>query len=50
MTKERHGEDIAITETSGGEKPNIMRYGLGISILLAIVTMTIIWITGTQFV
>ncbi len=45
---ERHGEEVIVNETeaSGGSKPHIVRYVLGISIVLAIVAMTIIWVTG----
>ncbi len=49
---EKHGDEIRETETeaSGGAKLGVMRYVLGISILLAIIALTIIWVTGTQFV
>jgi hypothetical protein len=49
---EKHGEEIRETEieASGGAKLGVMRYVLAISILLAIVALSIIWITGTQFV
>lgn len=45
---ERHGEqiDLSEAEASGGEKPRIVRYILGISLFLAIAALSAIWITG----
>ena len=45
---EIRGEEIQVTETeaSGGVKTGVMRYVLAASLLLAIIAMTIIWITG----
>lgn len=45
---ERHGEEIHLTEreASGGEKPHIVRWVLGISLLLAVVLLSAIWIIG----
>ena len=45
---ERHGDEVHITttEASGGSTPHIVRYMLGISLLLAIVLLSFIWITG----
>ena len=44
----RHGEEVDLTteEASGGQKRGIVRYVLIISTLLAIVALSIIWITG----
>ena len=46
---ERHGDEVDVSEeeASGGEKSNIMRYILVISLFLAIAAMTIIWVTGS---
>ncbi len=45
---DRQGDEIHLTqeEASGGSKPNIMRYVLGISLVLAIVLLSIVWMTG----
>jgi hypothetical protein len=45
---EKHGDEIDISEeeASGGEKPRIVRYILGISLFLAVAALSIIWITG----
>ena len=45
---ERHGEEVEVTTTEarGGETPHIVRYVLIISLVLAIVAMSVIWITG----
>ena len=44
----RHGEEVDLTteEASGGQKRGIVRYVLIISTLLAIVALSIIWMTG----
>jgi len=44
----RHGDEVELNteEASGGQKPRIMRYVLLISLGLAILAMSIIWITG----
>jgi uncharacterized membrane protein len=46
---ERHGEEVRETaeEARAGATPGVMRWVLGISLLLAIVAMTVIWTTGT---
>lgn len=46
---ERHGDEIDVTEeeASGGEKSNVVRYVLAISLFLAIAAMTTIWVTGS---
>jgi len=45
---ERQGDEVHLTEeeASGGTKPKIVRYVLGISLLLAIAALSAIWITG----
>lgn len=42
------GEEIHVTEeeASGGSQPHIVRYILAASLLLAIIAMSVIWITG----
>lgn len=44
----KEGEEIHIDETdaSGGSKTGHMRWVLGIGLFLAVVIMSIIWITG----
>jgi hypothetical protein len=37
---------LGTQEARGGETPHIVRYVLGISLLLAILAMSAIWITG----
>ena len=47
---ERQGEEIHISteEARGGSTPHIVRYVLGISLLLAIVLLSLVWITGAM--
>ncbi len=44
----RNGEEVQLTEqeASGAVKTGAMRYVLAISLLLAIIAMSAIWITG----
>ena len=44
----RHGEEVEVTteEASGGQKRGIVRYVLFFSLGLAILALSIIWITG----
>ncbi len=44
----KHGDDVEMSteEASGGQKRGIVRYVLAISLFLALVAMSIIWITG----
>jgi hypothetical protein len=44
----KDGEEIHVSteEASGGVQPHILRYMLGISLLLAILALSAIWITG----
>lgn len=46
---ERQGEEVHVTETeaSGGSQPHIVRYVLGISLLLVVVLMSLVWIIGS---
>jgi hypothetical protein len=46
---ERDGDEVHITETeaSAGSQPHIVRYVLGISLLLVVVLMSAIWIIGS---
>lgn len=46
---ERHGEEVELTKTEAraGTTPHIVRYVLGISLLLAIAALSFIWISGT---
>jgi hypothetical protein len=45
---ERQGEEVHIStvEASGGSRPHIVRYVLLISLTLAIIALSVIWITG----
>jgi hypothetical protein len=44
----REGEEVHIEtdEARGGATPNIMRYVLGISLVLALAAMSVVWIVG----
>ena len=45
---DRQGEEVHVDteEASGGSTPGIVRYVLLISLVLAIVVMTLIWVSG----
>lgn len=45
---ERIGDEVHVTttEASGGSRPHIVRYVLFISLLLAIIALSLIWMTG----
>lgn len=45
---ERHGDEVHIStvEASGGSTPHIVRYILLISLILAILALSVIWISG----
>ncbi|MBB3860215.1 hypothetical protein GGQ88_001481 [Novosphingobium hassiacum] len=47
---EHQGEETHITtdEARGGEGLNVVRWVLAISLFLAIVALTIIWVTGAM--
>ena len=46
---ERQGDEVHVTETeaSGGSQPHIVRYVLGISLLLVVALMSLVWIIGS---
>ena len=46
---ERQGDEIHLNEeeASAGSQPHIVRYVLGISLLLATILMSLIWIGGS---
>jgi hypothetical protein len=46
---ERQGDEVHISETeaSGGAQPHIVRYILGVSLLLVVVLLSAIWILGS---
>jgi hypothetical protein len=45
---ERQGDEVHVNEeeASGGTRPQIVRYVLGISLVLVTVLLSIVWITG----
>ncbi|MDR7101405.1 hypothetical protein [Croceicoccus sp. BE223] len=45
---ERHGDEVEVTTTEArsGSTPHVVRYVLIISLVLAIVALSIVWITG----
>jgi hypothetical protein len=46
---EREGDEVHVSqeEASGGSQPHIVRYILGVSLLLVVVLMSLIWIIGS---
>jgi hypothetical protein len=46
---ERQGDELHVTEeeASGGTQPHIVRYILGISLLLATALLSLVWIIGS---
>jgi hypothetical protein len=46
---ERQGEEVHVSqeEASGGVQPHIVRYVLGVSLLLIVMLMSLIWIIGS---
>jgi hypothetical protein len=48
---ERRGDEVHVetTEASGGSKEGVVRWVLAIGTLLAIVLLSIIWMTGAAF-
>jgi hypothetical protein len=46
---DRQGDEVHVTETeaSGGSQPHIVRYVLGISLLLIVALMSLVWIIGS---
>lgn len=45
---ERQGDEVHVntSEARGGSTPHIVRYVLVISLLLAIIALSVVWITG----
>jgi hypothetical protein len=45
---ERHGEEVEVTTTEarGGSTPHIVRYVLAVSLLLAVIALSVVWMTG----
>ena len=50
MRMERQGEEVHVSEVeaSAGSQPHIVRYVLGVSLLLVVVLMSAIWIIGSM--
>jgi hypothetical protein len=46
MERKEDGLHLTTEEASGGSSPGIVRYVLAASLLLAVVLMSVIWITG----
>jgi len=46
---ERQGDEVHVSETeaSGGIQPHIVRYVLGVSLLLVVILMSLVWIIGS---
>ncbi len=46
---DREGEEVHVSqeEASGGVQPHIVRYVLGVSLLLIVILMSAIWILGS---
>lgn len=46
---ERHGDEVHVNEeeASAGSQPHIVRYVLGVSLLLVVLLMSAIWIFGS---
>lgn len=46
---ERQGDEVHVSEeeASGGTQPHIVRYVLGVSLLLVVVLLSAIWIIGS---
>ena len=46
---ERQGDEIHVSqeEASGGVQPHIVRYVLGVSLLLVVVLLSAVWIIGS---
>jgi hypothetical protein len=49
ITMERQGDEVHVSqeEASGGVQPHIVRYVLGVSLLLVVVLLSLIWILGS---
>lgn len=46
---ERQGDEVHVSETeaSGGVQPHIVRYVLGVSLLLVVLALSAVWILGS---
>ena len=46
---ERQGDEVHVSETeaSAGVQPHIVRYVLGVSLLLVVVLLSAVWILGS---
>jgi len=46
---DRQGDEVHVNEeeASGGAQPHIVRYVLGVSLLLVIILMSAVWIIGS---
>jgi hypothetical protein len=46
---ERQGDEVHVSEeeASGGVQPHVVRYVLGVSLLLVVVLLSAIWILGS---
>lgn len=46
---ERQGDELHVTEeeASGGTQPHIVRYVLGVSLLLVTALLSLVWIIGS---
>jgi hypothetical protein len=46
---DRDGDEVHLSEeeASGASKPHVVRYVLGVSLLLAVVLMSAVWIIGS---
>ncbi len=46
---ERQGDEVHVSqeEASGGSQPHVVRYVLGVSLVLIVVLMSLIWIIGS---
>lgn len=46
---ERHGDEVHVSqeEASAGIRPHIVRYVLGVSLLLVVLLMSAVWIIGS---
>jgi len=49
LAMERHGEEVHLNETeaTAGVKAEGVRYVLGVSLLLAVIALSLIWILGS---
>lgn len=46
---DRQGDEVHVSETeaSAGSQPHIVRYVLGISLLLVVALLSLVWIVGS---